>query len=156
MNSTIVITSFPDVNKARNQLVWLTFSCSRAKNYISEEPAQHAGSLTWLSCQKLQEINSPITSPPGPMPCGNPSKDESDVRTEQTEEMSAFGIARSRPELRACRGRPTPSWQCDLSWYPSAWIPVRRNTLTCPSNLQHLSFIFSSGNAAEPLQLYQS
>lgn len=45
---------------------------------------------------------------------------------------------------------------CDLSWYSSAWIPVCRNTLTCPSNLQRLCLIFLSGNAAELLQLYQS
>lgn len=39
---------------ARSQLDWLTFSCSCAKSYITEEPAQHVEVSTWLSCQKLQ------------------------------------------------------------------------------------------------------
>lgn len=86
-NCTTVITSFPVMKEARSRLVWPTFSCSRAKIYISERACSTRGTLTWLSCQKLRrkkkKKTSPITSLPGPEPWGNPSTGEGDARAQQ-------------------------------------------------------------------------
>lgn len=79
MNCITIITGFPVMKEARSWLDWLTFSCSCAKSYITDEPAQHVEALTWLSCQKVQEKFFPITSPPGPKPWGNPSTGEGDA-----------------------------------------------------------------------------
>lgn len=108
MNCTTVITGFPVMKEARSRPDWPSFSCSPAKSYISEESAQHAGALTWLSCQKLQEKkNLPLLHRLGRSHKGIPAWTEVTHTRSRLRKCLLSGYpAACSPELRGCRRRP--------------------------------------------------
>lgn len=115
------------MKEARSWLDWLTFSCSCAKSYITDEPAQHVEALTWLSCQKVQEnifshYFTAWAKAMGESQHGRRWR----MQAQQAEETSAFGIPSSSPAEAVCVGGSQHSAQhrCDLSMISSAWIPA--------------------------------
>lgn len=166
MNCITIITGFPVMKAARSQLDWLTFSCSCAKSYITEEPAQHVEVSTWLSCQKLQGKKKtvfPLLHRLGQSHGGIPVRAKvTQANTEQAEETSAFGIPSSSPTEAVCACRKAASARVSIrAIYPGSRLPGYQrahscNMLTCPSNLQHVSFIFAFGEAARLHQLFQA
>lgn len=137
---------------SRSQLDWLTFSCSCAKSYITEEPAQHVEVSTWLSCQKLQGKKKLFShyftawaKAMGESQYGRRWRRRTQSRLRKRL-LSGYPAV---PQQKLCVTRKAASARVSIrAIYPGSRLPGYQrahscNMRTCPSNLQHVSYLHS-------------